>query len=213
MKQYFVNKNSDTLLLFFTGWGCDEFEFEHLETTCDLLILYDYSDLNLDFDFSKYEEINLIAFSAGVFTASVLNFGFKIKKKIAISGNPYLFDEHFGLSKKIQEILFNITAESADDFAKNYLIKTEDERKRFHHSKRTIESCRAEFGSLKKIYQREKQNIKDIYDIALFGESDLIFDISAQKEFYKNKLHIVKNARHNLFFRTKGYKEILELNL
>ena len=31
MKKYLINKNSDTLLIFFTGWGCDEYEFEHLK--------------------------------------------------------------------------------------------------------------------------------------------------------------------------------------
>lgn len=58
MKRYLVNKNSDNLLIFFTGWGCDEFEFEHLESNSDVLILYNYSDLNLDFDFSQYKNYN-----------------------------------------------------------------------------------------------------------------------------------------------------------
>ena len=184
MKKYLINNNSDNLLLFFTGWGCDESEFNHLEADSDVLILYDYSDLNLDFDFLKYKNFNLIAFSAGVFIASIFNFNFEIRKKIAISGNPYLFDEHYGLSKKVQEVLCNITEENADDFAKNYLIKTEDEAKIFHHSKRTLDSCKAEFNSLKKIYQNKKQNIKDIYDLAFFGDEDSIFNISAQKDFY-----------------------------
>lgn len=32
---------------------------------------------------------------------------FKVNNKIAISGNPYLFDEKFGLSKEIQNIFQN----------------------------------------------------------------------------------------------------------
>lgn len=58
MKRYLVNKNSDNLLIFFTCWGCDEFEFEHLESNSDVLILYNYFDLNLDFDFSQYKNYN-----------------------------------------------------------------------------------------------------------------------------------------------------------
>lgn len=212
MQKYLINNNSDKLLLFFTGWGCDEYEFEHLNADSDVLLLYNYSDLNLDFDFSKYKEINLIAFSAGVFAASVFNFDFEINKKIALSGNPYLFDEKFGLSSKIQEVLLNITEENADDFARNYLIKTEAEWSKFHHSKRTIESCRTEFSSLKKLYEDNKQNIKDIFDMVLVGEYDPIFDVSAQKEFYGKKLHITNNARHNLFFRIKNYEQIFDFN-
>ena len=213
MKKYLINKNSDTLLIFFTGWGCDEYEFEHLKSNSDVLILYDYTDLNLDFDFSKYKNFNLIAFSAGVFVASVFNFDFKINKKIAISGNPYLFDEYYGLSSDIQEVLCNITEENADDFTRNYLIKTDEEYQNFHISRRTLESCRAEFDCLKELYITNKSNIKNIFDFALVGEYDPIFNPSAQKKFYGDKLNIIKNARHNLFFRINSYEQILDLKI
>ena len=205
MKKYFINKNSDNLLIFFTGWGCDEYEFEHLESNSDVLILYNFFDLDLDFDFTKYKNIDLIAFSAGVFVASIMDFNFNINRKIAIDGNPYLFDEKFGLSKEIQDILCGITEENAEDFARNYLVKTDEEWKNFHPSKRTLESCREEFESLRKIYRQNEHNIKDIYDCAIVGEYDPIFNVSAQKEFYGKRLFILNNARHNPFFRINKY--------
>lgn len=210
MKKYFINNNSDNLILFFSGWGCDEYEFEHLKSESDVLILYNYTDLDLDFDFSKYKNIDLISFSAGVFVASVFKFSIKLNRKIALSGNPYLFDEHFGLSKEIQEVLYNITEDNAEDFARNYLVKTDVEYQNFHPSKRTIESCKYEFDRLKNIYEFEKSNIKDIYNKVIAGEDDPIFNISAQREFYGNKLKIVSNARHNLFFRISSYNDIFE---
>ena len=210
MKKYLIDKNSETLLLLFAGWGSDEYAFEHLRADFDVLILYDYTDLSLDFDFSKYKKFNLIGHSAGVFVASVLKFDLEFDKKIAYSGNPYLFDEKLGLSKKTQEILCNITEENANDFAKNYLIKTEEEYERFRPSRRTIESCMAEFEDLKIIYRENWHKIKDIYDSAYIGEDDKIFDISAQKEFYKNRLHIVKNARHNMFYRVVNFSQMYD---
>ncbi len=209
MRNYLINNNSDKLLIFFTGWGCDESEFEHLKSTSDVLFLFDYYDLNIDFDFAGYNEYNLIAFSAGVFIASILNFNIELRRRIAISGNPYLFDEHFGLSLKTQNTLYNITEKNADDFAINYLIKTEEEKKIFHHSKRTIESCQKEFESLQRIYKTHKEEIKDIYNYALFGGDDKIFNLTVQKEFYKSRLHIIKNARHNLFFRINSFDKII----
>lgn len=208
MKQHFIDNNSDTLLLFFTGWGCDEYEFEHIKSNTDVLILYDYTDLNFNFDFSKYKKFDLMAFSAGVFIASIMNFNFKINKKIAISGNPYLFDEYYGLSSKMQDLLYNITEETAEDFAKNYLVKTDEEWRNFHPSRRTLESCRTEFDSLKKIYNDNKHKIKDIYDFTLFGEDDHVFNITVQKEFFKEKVRIIKNARHNPFFRIETFEQI-----
>jgi len=208
MKKYLINKNSDNLLIFFTGWGCDEYEFEHLESDSDVLLLYDYSDLNLNFDFSKYKKVDLMAFSAGIFVASIMNFDFKINRKIAISGNPYLFDEKLGLSIEIQDILYNITANNVDIFARNYLVKTDDEWKKFHHSKRTLDSCKIEFENLKNLYIANRQNIKDIFNMALIGEDDKIFNVSIQKEFYGKRLNIIENARHSLFFRINNYKEL-----
>ncbi|MEE3349298.1 MAG: pimeloyl-ACP methyl esterase BioG family protein [Candidatus Gastranaerophilaceae bacterium] len=208
MKQHFIDNNSDTLLLFFTGWGCDEYEFEYIKSSTDVLILYDYTDLNFDFDFSKYKKFDLIAFSAGIFIASIMNFNFKINKKIAISGNPYLFDEYYGLSSKMQDLLYNITEETAEDFAKNYLVKTDEEWQNFHPSRRTLESCRTEFDSLKEIYNDNKNKIKDIYDFALFGEDDHIFNITAQKKFYKERTKIIKNSRHNIFSKIENFEQI-----
>ena len=213
MKQYLLSKNSDSLLLFFAGWGCDEYEFEHLDSESDILILYEYNDLNLDFDFSKYKKVDLITFSAGVFVASVLNFDFKINRKVAIDGNPYLFDEYFGLSKSMQEILYNITEDYAEVFARNYLVKTDEEYKNFHPSMRTLASCKHEFDSLRQIYNSNKSKIKDIFDFVIFGDSDPIFNVTAQKEFFKDRLRIVKNARHNPFFRIKKFEDVFDLGV
>jgi len=209
MKQYYINKNSDKLILFFSGWGCDEFEFLHLESDSDVLILYEYFDTNLNFDFSKYKEINLLAFSAGVFMASIYPFDFKINKKIAISGNPYLFDEHYGLSSKMLETFRQINEENCDDFARNYLVKTDEEYNNFHPSKRTLESCNLELEALEKIYKENSKNIKDIFDRAYIGDDDPIFKLSAQKEFYKDRIIMMKNSRHNPFFRIKSYEDFL----
>ena len=211
MKKYFINNNSRKLILFFTGWGCDEHEFSHLESNTDVLILYDYTDLKISFDFSNYDEINLISFSAGVFIASIINFDFKINNKFAISGNPYLFDDKLGLSKKTQDLLYNITEETAEEFAKNYLVKTDEEWNSFRPSNRTLDSCKFEFNFLKSLYEKQKKDICDNFDVAIFGQEDPLFDVTEQKKFYNDRLRIVKNARHNIFFRIHNYEQIFEL--
>lgn len=50
---------------------------------------------------------------------------------------------------------------------------------------------------------------KDIYDKSVMSREDKIFDAAAQKEFYGSRLKIIKNARHNLFFRIKNYEQII----
>lgn len=211
MRQFFIDNHSDNLILFFTGWGCDEHEFKHICSSCDVLILYDYQELNFNFDFSKYNEINMLSFSAGVFIGSLFRHDFKINKKVAISGNPYLFDEDLGLSKEVVNLLKNVDETNCDDFAQNYLIMTEEEAKLFNGGKRTIESCRKELDFLEKLYKSEKQKIKDDYDIALISDSDKIFNPMSQQNYYGKRCKIVKNARHNIFFRIKNYSEIFNM--
>jgi len=212
MKQYFKNNNSENLILFFCGWGCDEKEFSLLNSKSDILFLFDYQNLEFKFDFSKYKEIVLLAFSAGVFVSSILNFDFKIKNKIAIYGNPYLFDEHFGLSKNMIQIFKNINEENCDDFRLNYLVQTKEEFENFKKAQpqRTLESCNFELDCLKKIYDENYNNIKNIFDVVLAGENDKIFTLKTQKEFFKDKLKVIQNARHNIFFRFKSFDEIID---
>ena len=64
-----------------------------------------------------------------------------------------------------------------------------------------------------KFYNNNKHKIKDIYDLAYIGEDDKIFDVSVQKEFYKNRLHIVKNAFYNIFYKIKNYSQIIDSSL
>ncbi len=108
-------------------------------------------------------------------------------------------------------MLYSVNENNADEFARNYLIKTDEEWEKFHHSKRTIESCKKELNSLKELYKTNKQNIIDIYNEAIFGEDDPIFNVSYQKEFYQNRLHYIKDARHSIFFKIKNYEQIFDL--
>ena len=87
MKLFFVNNNKNKLILFLTGWGCDEKQFQRLVSIdYDVLIGYDYSNLDIDFDFSKYKEIYLLTFSAGVFVAGLISDRLPLfAKKIAIN--------------------------------------------------------------------------------------------------------------------------------
>ena len=74
MQYSFYDHGSKDLIVFFSGWGCDDHQFTNLHDVKDVLILYDYQDLNLDFDFSKYAHIDVIAYSAGVFVGDSLFF-------------------------------------------------------------------------------------------------------------------------------------------
>ena len=212
--QYFFRSNSSTdLIVFFSGWGCDENQFVNLHDDKDVLILYDYQNLTLNFDFSKYANIYVIAYSAGVFIASILADNMpNVRRKVALCGNPYVFDEKLGLSTNIIKVFKNITLDNYLEFRRKYMVFTDEEYEKYNQlqSLRTIESCESELEALQKLYEQKKSQINPDFDKAIVAENDLIFKLNEQMNFYKDKLKIIKNARHHIFFRFTSFAEMLE---
>ncbi len=213
MKFRHIDHGSKNLIIFFTGWGCDENQFSFLnDPNDDVLILFDYDCLTVPFDFSKYTELNVIAYSAGVFVSSLITGNWShVKKRVAVNGNPYLFDEKLGLPKRILNVLETIDEDNYLEFRRRYMIETDAEFEKYNRlqSLRTIESCARELDFLKKTYAKHKDNIRSNFDKALFSEHEPFFILDHQKTFYAEKIKIVPAARHHLFFKFNSFEEIL----
>lgn len=213
MRYFFEDHHSHDLIVFFAGWGCDENQFTNLHDRKDVLILYDYHDLSLNFDFTRYANIYVIAYSAGVFVASIMADQLpNLRCKIAVCGNPYLFDENLGISQATVQVLNDITLDNYLDFRRRYMVFSNDEYERYNQlqSLRTLESCADELTALQKMYNESRAQINPLFDKAIVADNDLIFRLSAQQDFYKEKLHIIPNARHHVFFRFKSFEEMLK---
>lgn len=214
MKFFFQNNNSSDLIVFFAGWGCDENQFTNLHDNKDVLILYDYHDLELNFDFNKYRDIFVIAYSAGVFIASIMADKIpNVRKKVAVCGNPYLFDKTLGISPQTVQVFREITLDNYLEFRRQYMVFGDEEYERYNQlqSLRSVESCAYELTCLEKMYDEKKGEINREFDRAIVAENDLIFKLAAQKDFYKNKLKVIPNARHHIFFRFNSFEEILDM--
>ena len=207
------DNHAEDLIVFFAGWGCDYNQFVNLHDRKNVLILYDYQDLRLDFDFSAYKNIDVLAYSAGVFVAAVLSDKIPgVKRKVALCGNPYLFDEKLGLSAATVAALKTITLDNYLEFRRKYMVYSEDEYEKYNElqSLRTIESCQSELESLQKMYQQSADTIRPGFDKAIIAENDLLFNPAAQKEFYQKKLRIIPHARHHVFFKFTSFADILD---
>ena len=213
--QYFYKDNqADDLIVFFTGWGCDYNQFTNLHDKDDVLILYDYQDLtlDLDFDFNKYANIYVIAYSAGVFVSCLLSDKIpNLRKKIALCGNPYLFDKTLGISPAQLQVLQNISLDNYLDFRRKYMVFSDEEYAKYNElqSLRSLESCQSELAYLQQLYSEYKDKIVPCFDKAIVAEEDLLFNLNAQKDFYKEKLVVIPKARHHIFFRFNSFEELL----
>ena len=202
-----INNNSKELIIFMSGWGCDDKQFAGITTSKDLVIFYDYDDLKIDFDFSRYQNFYLIAYSAGVF----------------INGNINLFDENLGLDDNILKVFRSIDVTNFLEFREKYLCKTLEELEIFneHSCMRSAKSCNQELDALQSYYNAldKDDNFKSrfIYDRMLLSDSDMIFKFKFQKEYYsslnKTKLYLIKNANHNVFsMHITDFDKVIDCN-
>ena len=212
MQYFYKNNHSKDLIVFFAGWGCDYNQFTNLHDNKDVVILYDYQDLSLDFDFYKYENIYIIAYSAGVFVAAIFADSIpNVRQKVALCGNPYLFDEKLGISKENIQVFREITLDNYLQFRRKYMVFSDEEYERYNklESLRSIESCENELNALEKMYQEKKEKINPLFDKAIVAENDLIFNVQEQRKFYKDKLQVIKNAKHHIFFHFNSFEDML----
>ena len=128
MKQEFLKKNgTKALLLFFGGWGSAPKLFRDSVGGCgrDCLFCYDYKDCYFDFSLLEgSEEINLVAWSMGVWVAGQVFGGYKrcvengksvehqeferrITSTVAIGGTSKPIDDLYGIPTAVFEATLN----------------------------------------------------------------------------------------------------------
>lgn len=213
MKTKLINNNSKELIIFLSGWGCDDIQFKNMESSKDVLICWDYSNLEFEFNFSDYNytKYYLIAYSAGVFTAGLLQEKFPpLSKKIAINGNPLLLDEYFGIPQNIRQVFKDLNLDNYMDFRKNYLVYDDEELEYFNKnaSQRTFESCLEEITALEKFASNTNKIME--FDCAILSDNDKIFTPTHQMEYFKEKYKLLKNSAHNVFSYFKNFDDILD---
>ena len=113
MQYHWLNKqNNDNLVVFFAGWSFDYIPFEFLECgNNDVVVIFDYNNLEGLPLFSNYKTKTLITWSMGVYIAYLLKDKLpNFDKKIAINGTVYPIDDKFGIPEKT----FNLTLKYAE---------------------------------------------------------------------------------------------------
>lgn len=210
MKTKFTDNNSDELIFFLLGWGCDDRPYQNMTSSKNVLLLWDYNDLDFEFDFTPYKKIYLLAYSAGVFIADILEDKLpKFDLKIAINGNPLLNDEYFGITKEAKTAMAGLNLLNFLEFRRNFLVVTDEQFREFNKltSRRSIESCMDELQALEMLSCGDKKTIQ--FDKIIISEEDKIFNPQHQIEYFKDNIKILKNSGHDVFHYFKNFDDIL----
>lgn len=106
MRYKFISReNNNRLILIYAGWGMDWRVFRHMRRHgYDIIIVWDYRQLTFDWSVvASYDEICLVAWSMGVFAASVTIHEIlpRITKSIAVGGTPDPISDTLGIPVEI----------------------------------------------------------------------------------------------------------------
>ncbi|OBW95270.1 hypothetical protein QV08_03440 [Gallibacterium salpingitidis] len=213
MKLQYNKQGCTDLIVYFAGWGTPPSVVQHLDNVnkYDVLICYDYQDLALEFDFSPYQNIYLVAWSMGVWVAEQVMQNVQLTKAIAINGTSYPRHDQFG----IPEAIFDGTLTGLD----------QSNRHKFERRMCQSRTLLAEYQSLAdyrefdNIYQELSylsQCICEIppkkefhWDIAWIGSQDRIFPVENQQAYWQTRCQIqMIAAGHYLFPYLQNWQDL-----
>ena len=200
MKSKFYKEGNKKLILFFNGWGMDELIVSHLDRTgYDLLVLYDYRDLDITFpDFSSYDELFVVGWSMGVMISSL--FDDIDAKRIAINGTLKPIDDKYGIPEKIYKLTVRgFNERSCEKFMRRMF---EDVPPIEKFSNRAFEDVKEELENLMGV---EAKYIS--YDRKLISDNDVIIPTENQKNYWRN-YELIKGG-HCPFFNYTSWSELL----
>lgn len=223
MKQQWLHRNErKKLLLFFSGWACDERPFAPLSSEeYDVLMFYDYTepepDPSVDFGelFRRYDQVDLLAWSFGVKVAQHLlqNFSPKIKTKMAINGTCRPVDARLGIAPQMAlSTLEMLSEKNLRKFQRRMLANPSAwEAFQQHLPHREWESARQELKNLLHRFEG-MTDTADFYNKALIGTEDLIFPAPNQVNYWHGKLEYIAVAQaHFGFYDYRSWDEIITL--
>ncbi len=222
-KFYQHKEGNKSLIVFFNGWAMTAETVESLtyDQDKDLLVLWDYRSMNLDFDFSTYSEIYLLAWSMGVWAAdkflTSLAISLPIKEAIAICGTGYPMSDTRG----IPQTIFEGTLESVSEENRLRFNRRMCGGKRLKHlfealQKRSTEEIK---GELQTVYEEEvkrleigekKKEITAPWTKAFVGQKDRIIPPQNQENYWREQgisIELLPDEDHYIFGSFAAWEE------
>ena len=215
MKHKWLQKNNNKkLIIFFNGWAMDENAVSHLDCEdYDVIVFYDYGNLDTDAQLGNYDEKYIIAWSMGVLVSGSDNNNIKeiIKNysgATAIAGTPLIIDDKFGIPEKIYNLTYKgFNEESSEKFFKKMFNNLP---KDIFCTNRTFESQKTELEMM--------SNYKFVSDIkftrVIIPDKDFIIPGRNQKRYweteYKSKTDIeIVSSGHYPFMLYNKFSELI----
>ncbi|EFL79922.1 DUF452 family protein [Actinobacillus pleuropneumoniae] len=192
MKTKLISTQQANLIIYFAGWGTPASVVSHLALPngYDLLICYDYQDLNFPaFDFSRYQTVRLVAWSMGVWVAEKVLPEINLASATAINGTLFPKHDLWGIPLQIFDgTLQTLNAENRLKFERRmcgdkqllnvYLALPEQ---------RSLAEIHHEIEVLNTAIEANLVTPKLHWTNVIIGEKDRIFSAQNQLAFWQDK--------------------------
>lgn len=211
MQYIWHNRHKPYLIVYFAGWGTPVSAVEHLQLPegYDLLMCYDYRELHLEFDFSVYQGIRLVAWSMGVWVAERILCGKPLLSATAVNGTGKPCDAEYGIPPAIFESTLNgLTEHSRQKFERRMCGKELSDYQQRPHQ-RTFSDIQAELTHLFHLIMQDKRSDLLTWTNAIIGLQDKIFPIQNQQTFWQNRCTFrLVEGEHFLFSRFSHWEQL-----
>ncbi len=208
MQYKWLNRqNNKKVIAFFNGWGMDEKIVEHLNCdSFDVITFFDYRTLDeINFDFSFYEEKNLIAWSMGVYVCNYFYEKFKdFDSLIAINGTQKPIDDIYG----IPVLIYNLTVDNFNELScSKFMKKISSNVNLKDYCSRNLEELKQELIAIRDL----KVNNYLVFNKAILSTKDRIFPYKNMKNFWTEKNIKIVDAEsyHSIFDLYKNWSDLL----
>jgi pimeloyl-[acyl-carrier protein] methyl ester esterase len=208
MRTVWKINGGEKLLLIFSGWAMDEHPTSIIEANvADVCTCFDYQSLEItDLErWGQYPEINLIAWSTGVWAAEQVlgNSKIKLSHAIAVNGTPTTVHDETGIPRAIFQATYdNLNSISMTKFTRRMLGNSEAFNAfKSIEPKRDLENQKQELGTILEVKFEELLTGKIRWDKAIIGTKDAIFPPSNQRNYWEGKTEIEEiEAGHFIFY-------------
>lgn len=189
--KYLHHKNNKDLIVFFSGFASEPCLFDYsFDNTADVLLVYDYANLDFNFDYLKdYEHVYVLAWSMGVAIASIIfeNKHNLLTKAIAINGSDKPMQKGLGIDKRV--FLLTLKTLSADSIQS---FRDKMHSPNYFNELNFTRDCNSLKNELNFLYQTFKDYSSDIciFDKAILGNCDQIFKVENLLANFKDRCQV-----------------------
>jgi len=205
VKTKFYDHQGENLIVYFAGWGTPLDAVAHLilPTDHDLLICYDYQDLKLDFDFSAYQQIRVVAWSMGVWVAERVLQGITLQSATAVNGTGLPCDDSFGIPYVIfKGTLENLTENTRSKFERRICGDKVSFERYQQFSARPFNEIYQELTALFAMIQQDKRTDLIHWTNAWISSRDKIFMPANQHQYWASCCAVQEiQGEHYVFSR------------